>query len=317
MLKLGDELSQKRKRLLARERTWNRKRKLSHAILAASFLITMFLLFLTLYESLYSLLSGTAPFNLQEFLTTEIIGLSYLSYIPFLIGFIVALYLEKRQAPYELAPEEKLFLKVCSTIDNLQAYIEEKKEIDRKSVEDNLNEIHTTIEDWEIGELRIIEAILGSKIKAFSVSFFKRIIGAIRKGTPEDLYSIFGILKSFAKYLINPNPEIGDLDFLINAMNTSISVEIPSEVKKKSLRSYLGKPSLGRHLLVVTLTFVIAWIVGFFGILLGAPVWTGYGFSIVVIIGLLAPYSTITSRERQSQKTVESSEVEESSTENQ
>lgn len=284
MPELGSELSNDRKEILKRVKQ-NRKYEMSGLLITIAAIIPSVYLAVPIFlEFVESGIKLGDIFSLQ-FIITSLSG-----YVPILVGASLSFTLLHFR-PYKLTTEDFLFLKVCSALDDLGAYIENGREPDRKRAEKKVDKIFGEIQDWDFGNLKLCENVLGSQFKLFQEAFHRKLLGAARQREKGNLLVAYRILKTFAKFLLKPKPEIECLNSITEAMNKRISLTIPEAIgsQRKILRHF-KEASLFRHILVVTGSIITGLTIGYVGYSIGIQIEYAYTMTITVALGLILAY---------------------------
>lgn len=216
---------------------------------------------------------------------------SYPRLIPVLVGLLVFLILIRLSKPYKLTVEERTFLKVCSAIEDLSAYIEDGREPDKKKAEKKIDKISKKIEKWNIGRLELCKKVIGSHFESFTEAFYRKLVGAVRGSERNDHITAYFIMKSFAKFLISNAPKIETLDGMTEAMNKQINVTIPSRAKTRIRFRSLTEATLFRHIVIVTLSIIGGYTIGHISYYIShVPIEYAYTLAVSVILGINAIY---------------------------
>jgi len=246
----------------------------------------------------FFLFAGFSLFIFLMFATSETSGLikgipSSVAFVPYFMGLLICVIFGRLRKPYELSIEESLFLEVCSTLDDLGVYIEDKREPDMKRAERKVDNISKEIETWNIGSLKLCEKVMGSHFETFKEAFYRKVVGALRQREKDDLVRAFQILREFAKYLVKSEPEIKDLDSMTKAMKEGISVTIPSRIPaQKKIFRFLKEATLFRYILIVTVPLVSGYAIGYIGYyILGVSIEYAYTMAVTVGLTLIATCS--------------------------
>ena len=212
MFPIGPELSRERDKLLRRARQ-DRKYQI------ISYLVFIFGFSLSFYLPLSVSLSEVGFFPTRFILFG----------VPLLVSMVIITILGNLRTHYQLLREERLFLKVYSAIEYLGEYLEDGRETDIKRARKRIESILGEVEFWRGGNLRLTKNVIGAPLELFGKVFYEKLVAAIRQGDKDDLIQAHRLLNTFAKYLLNPKPEIKDLNFLTNAMGASIEATLPSK----------------------------------------------------------------------------------------
>jgi hypothetical protein len=185
----------------------------------------------------------------------------------FLIGYLSAVVFLRRSRSYELTIEETLFLRVYSALEDLETYISDKRELERKKAVRRIDRISMNIERWRFGNLKLV-AVINPHYKPFAESFYRKVVGAIRQlEIKEDFPATFDILQEFARYLIKPDPKLEDLDSMTKMMNDNIKTTITARSKNHmNLLKYLREPNLFHSIIVAAFALVSASVITYVGI---------------------------------------------------
>jgi len=175
---------------------------------------------------------------------------------PLMMGLFVGATLSRFAIPYMLSLEESLFLKVCSVIEDLGAYIEDEREPDRKSAEKKIEKILSEIEKWYIGDIKLCANVIGSRLEAFKEAFYRKVISSVRQREKPDLINAYFILRGFAKYLLESEQKIEDIERMTKAMNEMIKVTAPSGPSAPKTILGLKVNTLLLHIGLLTLIMV-------------------------------------------------------------
>lgn len=239
----------------------------------------------------FSLFGGFSLFIFLMFATSETFGLikgipQSVAFVPYSMGLLIAVIFGHLMKTYKLSIEESLFLKVCSALDDLGVYIEDKREPDMKGAERKVDNISQEIEMWNVGSLKLCEKVMGSHFEPFKEAFYRKVVGALRQREKDDLVRAFQILREFAKYLVKSEPEIKDLDSMTKAMTEGISATIPSRIPvQRKIFRFLKEATPFRYILVVTVPLVSGYAIGYIGYyIVGVPI--EYAYTMAVTVGL-------------------------------
>lgn len=275
MFELGSELRRQRDKISKRKK--KNSKFIRYANLCAFIGMFLFVALLLLTNEPYGLTKGIYPL---------------MSFIPYLLGLLFAIIVAMKGRPYRPSIEELLFLDVCSSLDDLILYIEDKREPDRKRAEKKIDKVSKKIEEWDIGNLKLCKKIIGSHFEPFKESFYRKVVGAVKKGEKEDLIKAYRILKTFAKFLVESEPKLEDLDSMKNAIDEGIGVTIPSRIppRKKIFRSLKEATPL-RHVITVTIFVLIGYVIGHVGYYnVGVTIEYAYLMAVTIPLTLVAAY---------------------------
>jgi hypothetical protein len=268
----SSELSRERDKLLRRVRGFRKYQILCILALVIFLIVSSYLAFL----------SGASQKASYYYRNWE--------FLVFVVTFSVFGILARKALAYEISKEERLFLTVYSAVEDLGVYIEDKREFDRKRAQKKVEQIQNNIEIWRVGGLRLCQSEIGSHLKAFKETFYTKMVAAVRKGKEDDVVHAFQILQTFAKYLLNSEPKIKDLDFITTAMN-GISVTIPSKTPAPiKIFHSLKEPTLFRHIVWVIIAVVSACVIGYIGYIAKVPIEYNYPLAVTVGLGIILGY---------------------------
>lgn len=274
MFALGSILSTKREKLSRRLRQYRKYVITADLILIGGYILTLYLGFTQLGPNEEVSLQTLSPF------------------VPFVASVLVYRFLVRFSKPHKLSIEERAFLKVCSALEDLGGYIEDRREPDRKRAEKKIAKISKEIEEWNIGSLELSKRVIGSHFKPFAEAFYRKLVGAVRSKKKDDLMEAYHIMRGFAKFLVSDEPKIENLDSMTKAMNEGISVTIPSRItsQRRILRS-LAEVTLFRHIIVATVSIIGGYAVGHIGYYnVQVPIEYAYTMAVTVGLGINAIY---------------------------
>jgi len=251
MAEIGSELQRKRDKLSRRLRKYFLYLILESLAIFGGYFVGVFLFFTQVKRS--------------DDVVRQLVVLS-----PMVAGILLNQILTHFEKTSRLTVEQRVFLKVCSAVDDLSEYLEDGREPDRKRAEKKIQGISDEIEKWNFGRLQLSKKTLGPHFEPFKEAFYRKVAGAVKQREKKDLMSACQFLKDFLKYLSSDDPKIDDVDRMTKAMNEEISVTLfPRAATKRRIFRSLKEANLTRHIKAVGLIFAA----GLIPALLGTYIW--------------------------------------------
>lgn len=222
-------LSRRREIYKGKTKVWNRITILGFCILIATFI------------SGFRDLSQSLPFSVDFLNYLLIIG-----FIVFLIGLTMS---ARRGRLFLLSEEQKLFLQVYSSLQDVKSYLTGDSELSRIEAADTLKKVLKSVELWRVeSSLELIRKVIGGQIAILQENIKDRLLPTVFRGDRKDLEKVITILEDFARYLRDPS--ISKLETL-NISMSSLSTEGYKEASfRSSVEAIFMKHSLIQHLIV-------------------------------------------------------------------
>ena len=171
-------------------------------------------------------------------------------FLPFFLGIVIYVVLDRKASIYDLRNEDWLFLRIWMILKSLDAYRKAGLEADRNKAVKRLKRVIRDVEKWEVSHLAIVKETVGKHVIPLKQNLRAKLLPATGEGDEENLGNSYDFLKSFAKYLVKQKPSVYDLEKLNNRLATITT--IPSEklgFKSKLSASFRTHRGL-QHILV-------------------------------------------------------------------
>lgn len=210
---------------------------------------------------------------------------------PLLLGIAIFVVLLRMASPYDVRPEDWLFLRIWSILESLDTYRKAGLEPDRNRAVKRLRRVISDVEDWEVSHLALVKETVGKHVIPLKRNLRDRLRPAVEEGDEENLGKSYNFLRGFAEYLVKEKPIVDDIDNL-NSLLATITTT-PSE--KLGFKSKLSTSFRIHRRLQHFFVFIVCGFAGFLAFLIGhwylsVPIEISYPAGLTVAVGLIAGY---------------------------